>query len=101
MKEIEAHAGDHDWETQMQVELVESERRLQPGRPVSNLMQYLINQHYQQMRVAFPEIYSPEEAVDETTEQPEALNGVNQSPGLELNHDLSAELDLSINGHPT
>lgn len=97
-KEIEDHAGEHDWETQMQVELVESEHRLQPGRPVSNLMQYLINQHYQQMRTAFPEIYPPE-GVNGTAEQ--SHTSTEENHNSESNQDLSAELDLSVNGHTT
>ncbi|KAJ5832622.1 hypothetical protein N7474_000933 [Penicillium riverlandense] len=56
-KLVEAHATEHDWKTQMRVELVESERRLHSAFPVTNLMQYLVNQHYQQMRTAFPELY--------------------------------------------
>ncbi|KAJ5620118.1 hypothetical protein N7510_004102 [Penicillium lagena] len=56
-KLIEAHATEHDWKTQMRVELVESERRLHSAFPVTNLMEYLVNQHYQQMRIAFPELY--------------------------------------------
>lgn len=59
-QEIEKHAGEHDWETQMRVELLETERRMHSAFPVSNLMQYLLNQHYQQMRAAFPEIYHTE-----------------------------------------
>jgi hypothetical protein len=60
-KEIEDHAGEHDWETQMRVELVETEQRMHTALPVSNLMKYLISQHYQQMREAFPEVYFAEE----------------------------------------
>ncbi|KAJ6102648.1 hypothetical protein N7486_005075 [Penicillium sp. IBT 16267x] len=60
-KEIEDHAGEHDWETQMRVELVETEQRMHSALPVSNLMKYLISQHYQQMREAFPEVYFAEE----------------------------------------
>ncbi|KAJ5653980.1 hypothetical protein N7490_000983 [Penicillium lividum] len=56
-KEIENHAGEHDWDTQMRVELVETEQRMHTALPVSNLMKYLISQHYQQMREAFPEVY--------------------------------------------
>ncbi|KAJ5101810.1 hypothetical protein NUU61_004032 [Penicillium alfredii] len=55
---IEEHALEHDWETQMRVELVESERRMHSTLPVSNLMQYLVSQHYQQMRTAFPELHA-------------------------------------------
>ncbi|KAJ5152318.1 hypothetical protein N7492_010613 [Penicillium capsulatum] len=66
-KEIEKHASEHDWDTQMRVELVETERRMHTALPVSNLMQYLVNQHYQQMRAAFPEIYPVENGVPNGT----------------------------------
>lgn len=56
-KEIADHAGEHDWEVQMRVELVESERRMHSTLPVSNLMNYLVDQHLQQKRNAFPELY--------------------------------------------
>lgn len=56
-KEIEAHAGKHDWDKQMLVEMVETERSKHSFLPVTNLMQYMITQHYQKMRAAFPEIY--------------------------------------------
>ncbi|KAJ5713271.1 uncharacterized protein N7483_010452 [Penicillium malachiteum] len=56
-KEIEHHAGEHDWEMQMRIELVESERRMHSVFPVSNLIKYLLGQHLQQMREAFPEIH--------------------------------------------
>ncbi|KAJ5227048.1 uncharacterized protein N7469_007054 [Penicillium citrinum] len=102
-KEIEDHAGEHDWETQMQVELVESERRLQPARPVSHLMQYLLNQHYQQMRAAFPEIYPPEgvNGITAAEEPNTPTPNEDESHALELHQDLSAELDLSVNGYAT
>ncbi|KAJ5246179.1 hypothetical protein N7468_001162 [Penicillium chermesinum] len=61
-KEIEAHAGEHDWNTQMRVELIEAEQRMHSVLPVTNLMKYLVTQHYQQMRAAFPEIYAGKEA---------------------------------------
>lgn len=57
---IEDHAGEHDWEVQMRVELVESERRMHSTMPVSNLMKYLVGQHLKQKRTAFPELYPPE-----------------------------------------
>ncbi|KAJ5782488.1 hypothetical protein N7457_004262 [Penicillium paradoxum] len=52
------HAGEHDWETQMKVELMESEKRMHASFPVSNLMQYVVDAHVLQMRTAFPEFYS-------------------------------------------
>ncbi|CAI7603734.1 unnamed protein product [Penicillium pancosmium] len=101
-KEISDHGGEHDWDFQMQVELVEAERRLQPNHPVSNMMQYLLNQHNQQMRAAFPEIYPQEVVVNGTTEQPDTTSiDEEHTPEPEPNHDLSAELDLSVNGHTT
>jgi hypothetical protein len=101
-KEISDHGGEHDWDFQMQVELVEAERRLQPNHPVSNMMQYLLNQHNQQMRAAFPEIYPQEIVVNGTTEQLD-ITSIDEEHFLEPepNHDLSAELDLSVNGHTT
>lgn len=73
-KLIEAHATEHDWKTQMRVELVESERRLHSAFPVTNLMQYLVNQHYQQMRTAFPELYEGDDQRNGniTTEHPQS-----------------------------
>lgn len=59
-QEIEDHAGEHDWEVQMRVELVESERRMHSTMPVSNLMKYLVGQHLKQKRTAFPELYPPD-----------------------------------------
>ncbi|KAJ5370798.1 uncharacterized protein N7496_006890 [Penicillium cataractarum] len=56
-QDIEAHATEHDWEAQMRIEIVEAERRMHTTMPVSNLMQYLLNQHVAQMRSAFPEKY--------------------------------------------
>lgn len=56
-KEISEHAGEHDWESQMRIELVETEHRMHSTLPVSNLMRFMLNQHLQQMREAFPEIY--------------------------------------------
>lgn len=101
-KEISDHGGEHDWDFQMQVELVEAERRLQPNHPVSNMMQYLLNQHNQQMRAAFPEIYPQEAVVNGTADQPDTTSIDEEDiPEPEPNHDLSAELDLSVNGHTT
>lgn len=106
IKEISDHGGEHDWDFQMQVELVEAERRLQPNHPVSNMMQYLLSQHNQQMRAAFPEIYPQEVVVNGTTEHLDTTSIDEEhvlEPGLEpeTNLDLTAELDLSVNGHTT
>ncbi|KAJ5587381.1 uncharacterized protein N7459_003146 [Penicillium hispanicum] len=109
-QEIEAHAGEHDWETQMRVELVETERRMHSAFPVSNLMQYLINQHYQQMRAAFPEIY-PAQPVHEngnanangiengTTQHPNASK--ESLPSSPTQHRSADKLNHSMNGHAT
>ncbi|KAF3385183.1 hypothetical protein F1880_002596 [Penicillium rolfsii] len=56
-EEIEAHATEHDWDAQMRIEIIEAERRMHTTMPVSNLLQYLLNQHVAQMRSAFPEKY--------------------------------------------
>ena len=105
--EIEDHAGEHDWETQMRVELVESERRMHSTMPVSNLMQWVISQHYQQMREAFPEIYptasegqnangNSNGAADHSL----TLQDGKKSP--DPNDQLSAEeQNQSVNGHKT
>ncbi|KAJ5213518.1 hypothetical protein N7449_000687 [Penicillium cf. viridicatum] len=60
-KLIGDHAGEHDWETQMKVELMESEKRMHSSFPVNNLMQYVVDAHVLQMRAAFPEFYSTKE----------------------------------------
>lgn len=74
-KEIEEHAAEHDWDTQMRVELVEAERRMHTAFPVTHLMRYLVSQHYQQMRVAFPEIYPSENGIENGN-----TNGTNLEP---------------------
>ncbi|CAI7638295.1 unnamed protein product [Penicillium viridicatum] len=57
-KLIGDHAGEHEWETQMKVELMESEKRMHSSFPVNHLMQYVVDAHVLQMRAAFPEFYS-------------------------------------------
>ncbi|KAJ5874268.1 uncharacterized protein N7529_002698 [Penicillium soppii] len=52
------HAGEHDWDMQMKIELMEAEKRMHSSLPVSNLMQYVVEQHVQLMRIAFPEFYT-------------------------------------------
>ncbi|KAJ5893474.1 hypothetical protein N7495_005165 [Penicillium taxi] len=84
-KDIEDHAGEHDWETQMRVELVETEQRMRSVFPVGNLMQYLVSQHYQQMRTAFPEVYPASKETnggDETAH--EDWNGTAGSPEAQV-----------------
>lgn len=99
-KEIEDHAGEHDWEVQMRVELVESERRMHSTLPVSNLMKYLVDQHLQQKRTAFPELYPMENGTGNGN-----ANGIVESSNAEdlaptPNHQQSTEENpQSVNGH--
>lgn len=99
-KEIADHAGEHDWEVQMRVELVESERRMHSTLPVSNLMNYLVDQHLQQKRNAFPELYPLEDGHEDGT-----VNGsVNtpDQPATSPTEQLAAEMQsYSTNGHAT
>ncbi|KAF7720282.1 Uncharacterized protein PECH_003400 [Penicillium ucsense] len=67
--DIEAHATEHDWEAQMRIEVIEAERRMHARMPVSNLMQYLLNQHVAQMRSAFPEKHPPQRSEPEEQEK--------------------------------
>ncbi|KAJ5160028.1 uncharacterized protein N7482_007032 [Penicillium canariense] len=102
-KDIEAHALEHDWETQMRVELVESERRMHTTMPVSNLMQYLINQHYGQMRAAFPEVYPEKKENVEgngTAEHPEHPQDEDSVP-MHQNQRSAEKQDHGVNGHTT
>ncbi|KAJ5690215.1 hypothetical protein N7462_004607 [Penicillium macrosclerotiorum] len=102
-KDIEAHALEHDWNTQMRVELVESERRMHSALPVGNLMQYLVGQHYGQMRAAFPELY-PEQKQNGhengAIEHPENPNGGEHisTPSAQRSVDPDEQ---SMNGHTT
>lgn len=82
-EDIEAHATDHDWEAQMRIEIIEAERRMHTTMPVSNLMQYLLNQHVAQMRSAFPEKYPANTENGEangTTEPPESARNGDSAP---------------------
>lgn len=100
--EIEAHATEHDWEAQMRIEIVEAERRMHTTMPVSNLMQYLLNQHVAQMRSAFPEKYPaiPEnEESNGATEHPETTQ--NGDPETLPNVQDSENQDYGVNGHTT
>lgn len=100
--EIEAHATEHDWEAQMRIEIVEAERRMHTTMPVSNLMQYLLNQHVAQMRSAFPEKYPaiPEnEESNGATEHPETTQ--NGDPETLPNGQDSENQDYGVNGHTT
>lgn len=101
-EEIEAHATEHDWEAQMRIEIIEAERRMHTTMPVSNLMQYLLNQHVAQMRSAFPEKYP---AIAENGES----NGATEHPETTQNGDTetlpngqdSENPDYDVNGHNT
>lgn len=79
-EDIEAHATEHDWDAQMRIEIIEAERRMHTTMPVSNLMQYLLNQHVEQMRSAFPEKYPAKTETGEpngTTEHSEPTRNGN------------------------
>lgn len=101
-EDIEAHATEHDWEAQMRIEIIEAERRMHTTMPVSNLMQYLLNQHVEQMRSAFPEKYPVKMENGETngtTEHSESTQDGNPvSPSNE--QDLEIQ-DHTLNGHTT
>lgn len=85
------HAGEHDWETQMKIELMEQEKRMHSTLPVDHLMQYVLDQHVQTMRAAFPDFYSrPKE--NGTTKSQNGLEGEKsiletEQPGLEFNEE--------------
>ncbi|CAI7584496.1 unnamed protein product [Penicillium glandicola] len=81
-KLIGDHAGEHEWETQMKVELMESEKRMHSSFPVNNLMQYVVDAHVLQMRAAFPEFYSARKEND-VAQNGEHLNGETSIPGTE------------------
>lgn len=105
-KEIEDHAGEHDWEVQMRVELVESERRMHSTFPVSNLMKYLVDQHLQQKRTAFPELYPMENGCGNGNGNGNANGTLDTSkaegPMSTPTQQRSAEKqDHSVNGHAT
>ncbi|KAJ5107077.1 hypothetical protein N7456_003752 [Penicillium angulare] len=108
-KEIEHHAGEHDWDTQMRVELVEKEQRMHTAFPVSNLMKYLLSQHYQQMREAFPEIYTAKNGNGDTNgnvngaatpEHHEPIENGN-SVATPSPHSPEEPEDHAMNGHAT
>lgn len=95
-KLIGDHAGEHDWETQMKVELMESEKRMHASFPVNNLMQYVIDAHVLQMRSAFPEIYAAGKANGSAQNGESPLNGETSVPvaeGQEEQNDADEEDD--------
>lgn len=101
-KETEDHAGEHDWEVQMRVELVESERRMHSTLPVSNLMKYLVDQHLQQKRTAFPELYPMENGIGNGTGNANGIVESSNADGLAPtpNHPQpTGERPQSVSGH--
>ncbi|CAG8909165.1 unnamed protein product [Penicillium egyptiacum] len=106
-KLIGDHAGEHEWETQMKVELMESEKRMHSSFPVNNLMQYVIDAHVVQMRTAFPEFYSAskqngtqngEPPLDEQTSIPET-GGLEEQNDEDEEDDEDQELEDLANGY--
>ncbi|CAG8123188.1 unnamed protein product [Penicillium salamii] len=106
---IGTHAGEHDWETQMKIELMEQEKRMHSSLPVSNLMQYVLDQHVQTMRSAFPEFYTAPKQ-NGIAEDQDGMGGEEsipetEQPDLEFNEDdqdqdeEDDELEDLANGH--
>lgn len=97
-KLIGDHAGEHEWETQMKVELMESEKRMHSSFPVNNLMQYVVDAHVLQMRTAFPEFYSIKE--NGTAQNGEHLLGeetsIPETGGLEEEDDEEDDEDQEL-----
>ncbi|CAG8009109.1 unnamed protein product [Penicillium nalgiovense] len=95
-KLIGDHAGEHEWETQMKVELMESEKRMHSSFPVNNLMQYVIDAHVVQMRTAFPEFYSSSKENDmaQNGDHPSGeQTSIPETEGLEEQNDEDEEDD--------
>lgn len=104
---VGTHAGEHDWDTQMKIELMEHEKRLHSALPVNNLMQYVLDQHIECMRIAFPDFYAtpPENGVaqDKAVLDGEgSVLGADQ-PDLEPNEEdedeEDEELEDLVKGH--
>ncbi|KAJ6139671.1 hypothetical protein N7471_006157 [Penicillium samsonianum] len=103
-KLIGDHAGEHEWETQMKVELMESEKRMHSSFPVNNLMQYVVDAHVLQMRAAFPEFYSAKEnSTAQNGEHPlDEETSIPETGGLEEEDeedDEDQELEDLANGY--
>lgn len=98
-KMIEEHALEHDWETQMRVELVESERRMHTTFPVNHLMQYIISQHYQQMHAAFPEIYEGQNGHEITADRKGSKDDGTVSTPKKIRHTREELKSVDMNGH--
>lgn len=92
-KLIGDHAGEHEWETQMKVELMESEKRMHSSFPVNNLMQYVVDAHVLQMRAAFPEFYSVGKENGAAHNGENQLNGETSIPEAEGLNDEDEEDD--------
>ncbi|KAI2707049.1 hypothetical protein CBS147333_1716 [Penicillium roqueforti] len=95
-KIIGDHAGEHEWEMQMKVELMESEKRMHTSFPVNNLMQYVVDAHVLQMRTAFPEFYSinKENGTTENGQHPlDEETSIPETEGLEEQNDEDEEDD--------
>ncbi|KAJ5496737.1 hypothetical protein N7463_008724 [Penicillium fimorum] len=95
-KLIGDHAGEHEWETQMKVELMESEKRMHSSFPVNNLMQYVVDAHVLQMRAAFPEFYSSSKENGTAQNGEDPLNeeiSIRETEGLEEQIDEDDEDD--------
>ena len=95
-KLIGDHAGEHEWETQMKVELMESEKRMHSSFPVNNLMQYVIDAHVVQMRTAFPEFYSSSNGngtAQNGDHPPDEQTSIPETDGLEEQNDEDEEDD--------
>ncbi|KGO74431.1 hypothetical protein PITC_019640 [Penicillium italicum] len=103
-KLIGDHAGEHEWETQMKVELMESEKRMHSSFPVNNLMQYVVDAHVLQMRTAFPEFYSTKEngTAQNGEIPPDGETSIPETEGLEEEDeedDEDQELEDLANGY--
>lgn len=103
---IGAHAGDHDWEMQMKIELMEQEKRMHSSLPLSNLMQYVLDQHIQFMRTAFPEIYNmaKENGIVHDQESRNGESSISETEQPDEEHeededDEEEELDDLVNSH--
>jgi hypothetical protein len=86
----------------MRIEIIEAERRMHTTMPVTNLMQYLLNQHVAQMRSAFPEKYptSTENGEQNGTTEHSEITQNGDSVSLP-NGQHSEDQDHDVNGHTT
>ncbi|KXG47376.1 uncharacterized protein PGRI_012460 [Penicillium griseofulvum] len=98
-KLIGDHAGEHEWETQMKVELMEAEKRMHSSFPVNNLMQYVIDAHVLQMRAAFPEFYSSKQNGTANGDLPDEERSIPETEQIDDEDDEDQELDDLANGY--